>query len=219
MTQKINEIKDWISKASDNEIAYLMKFLKNEKLGSSHGLDAFEFEHFNKLKKIFNRFRTKIPDINKAIKIIRLIEIERQKEELTKAAKNRKYAMTYALYNLYFYSEKITTAEMNINFKIMCDFLELFFYEGGSYIRPILLKFFPQEYEAVALDISGDQQMAINVYHTDVFPYYFKNNKSKAKYLQKLWLASHLHLSGLDDESIIKIIKLIDENSKILAGE
>lgn len=52
-------------------MAYLMRFLKNEKLVSRHGLDAFELEHFNKLAKIFNRFRIKIPDINKAIKIIR----------------------------------------------------------------------------------------------------------------------------------------------------
>ena len=218
MTKK-NELADWISKASKKEIANLINYLNNEELGNRHGLDAFEFEYFNKVLKIFNRFLIKIPDIDKAAKIIHLIEIERQKEKLTKTEKNRKYAMKHALYNLYYYPKKINESEMKINFQLMCKFFELFFYEGGSYLRPILFKFFPQEYEAVALDIGGDQEEAINVYHTDVFPDYFKSNKLKAKYLQKLWLASHLHLSGLGDESIIKIIKTIDRNPKILTGE
>ena len=61
--------------------------------------------------------------------------------------------MNYALYNLYFSSEKITAKQLKSNFKLMCRFLDLFFYEGGSYLRPILFKFFPQEYVTAALDI------------------------------------------------------------------
>ena len=55
------------------------------------------------------------------------------------------------------------------------------------------------------------------MYHTDVFPSCFKSNKLRAKYLRKLWLASHLHLSGLGDESIIKIIESIDKNPDFMA--
>lgn len=208
--KKINEINDWISNASDNDVANLLEFIQNENRGSKYGLNAFEFEYFNKITKIFNRFRDKIPDINKAEKIIHLIEIELQNKELNKKIKNRKYAMNCALYNLYPSSEKINIKEINNNFKIMCKFLELFYYECGSYLRPIMLEFFPQEYEAAAFDVLGDKDEAVNMYHTDVFPFYFKTNKIKVKYLQKLWLASYLHLSVLGDKSIVKIIKSID---------
>ena len=207
MTQKkINEINDWISKASDNDVANLLGFLEKENRGSRYGLNA----------KIFNRFRLKIPNINKAEKIIHLIEIELQNEEFNKTIKNRKYAMNFALYNLYPLSEKINIKEISNNFQIMCKFLELFYYEGGSYLRPIMLEFFPQEYETAAFDISGDKDEAINMYHTDVFPFYFKSNKIKVKYLQKLWLASYLHLSVLGDESIVNIIKSIDSAPQLL---
>jgi hypothetical protein len=211
------EIREWISNASDEDIADLIRRAKNRKLKNKHGLDALEIEKFKYVMQLFNKFKIRIPDIKKASKIIDLIELERKKEVLTKIAKDRTYAMNYALYNLYFSSETITATELKSNFKLMCRFLDLFFYEGGSYLRPILLKFFPQEYKAVALDVSGDEEEAISMYHTDVFPYYFNDNKSKAEYLRKLWLASHLHLSGLGDESIIKIIESIDEHPEFMA--
>ena len=78
------EIREWISNASDEDMADLIRRVKNIELANKHGLDAFEFEKFKNVTQLFNKFKIKIPDTKKASKIIDLIELERKKRRLLK---------------------------------------------------------------------------------------------------------------------------------------
>ena len=61
MTQKINEIKDYLSKTSEKEIEYLLSLVKNIKHKNRDGLNTSEFKYFNKVKQLFNKFHKKYP--------------------------------------------------------------------------------------------------------------------------------------------------------------
>jgi len=99
------------------------------------------------------------------------------------------------------------------NFSLMCQFIKLFTYDEGSYLRPVLYELFTKEYDLAADDM-GMVGGGINMYHNEMLDY-FKTKRERIIYIKTLWAVCFLHvLLKMDEESCVKIIQKINADKK-----
>lgn len=105
-------------------------------------------------------------------------------------------------------------------------FIELFFYENGSYLRPIMSEIFPAQYLKASIDMGFgydeiDETTGIetfvfdteNQFHTDVFDY-FESTEEMIHFIRKLWVVSYIMLRTNNEEVTREILGFLDTIQK-----
>lgn len=181
-------------------------------------------EILNDLTEFLDNVEKNPPDVNLALQ---LIEIQEQKSSSSfyddadngiKILKNLYYPQNEDT-NISSDSELLKIRDI---FEYLNRFIVMYFYERGSYLRPILSEIFPAQYLKAAICMEfGDCEIdeatgietfipdTVNLYHTDVFDY-FESVEEMTHFIRKLWVVSYLMMKTGDEPGILDILDLLE---------
>jgi len=182
----------------------------------------------NELTEFLDNVEKKPPDVKLASQ---LIEIEEHKS--SSSNDDDVDIAGEILKNLYYLRNKNsdTSADserLKVREVFLCldRFIELFCYESGSYLRPIMSEIFPTQYLKASIDMgfgcyekdekSGVETFVfdtINLFHTDVFDY-FESTEEMIHFVRKLWVVSYVMLRISNEEATLEIIDLLQSIEK-----
>ena len=190
----------------------------------SDGLDLNERELLLDLKKYFDQLEHQPPEISQSRSLIEGWELTKDAPDFESDAK----LIIRNLYPTFTTTNKSSSGQeslMSEYFSLLTRFVDLFTYEQGNYLRPILYEFFKSQYDQSAKDIGmycleSDPEVpdGVNMYHTDVFPDYFNSLDEQLHYLRVLWAICYisfiLNHCSVSDESYIKVLWAIIKHPK-----
>lgn len=185
-------------------------------------------EILNDLTEFLDNVEKNPPDVNLALQFI---EIEEQKissyfyydvDDQIKILKNLYYSQNENK-NISSDSELL---KMRGIFECLNRFITLYFYESGSYLRPILSELFPSLYLRAAINMEfGECEIdeatgietfipdTVNLYHSDVFDY-LETVEEMTNFIRKLWVVSYIKLKTGYEPAILDILDLLESIDK-----
>lgn len=185
-------------------------------------------EILNDLTEFLDNVEKNPPDVNLALQFI---EIEEQKissyfhydvDDQIKILKNLYYPQNENK-NISSDSELL---KMRGIFECLNRFITLYFYESGSYLRPILSELFPALYLRAAINMEfGECEIdeatgietfipdTVNLYHSDVFDY-LETVEEMTNFIRKLWVVSYIKLKTGYEPAILDILDLLESIDK-----
>lgn len=115
---------------------------------------------------------------------------------------------------------------MRVIFECLNRFITLYFFESGSYLRPILSELFPALYLRAAINMEfGECEIdeatgietfipdTVNLYHSDVFDY-LETVEEMTNFIRKLWVVSYIKLKTGYELAILDILDLLESIDK-----